>query len=117
MSFGDAAVGLGVTLWLVAVGFFVRLRWLIRERHPAAWAEHGTPLFVPILDPRRWSRESTAFWWSGYRKLGDPDVDRSMWICRVSFALMVLIAMIVLLLTLTGAVTAPPSPGSQQTIP
>jgi hypothetical protein len=103
MSFGDAAVGLGVVLWVVAVGFFVRLRWLIRRRYPAVWAKHGTPLFVPILDPRRWSRESSQFWWSRYRELSDPDIDQAMWICRVSFASMLLIALAVLLLALMGA--------------
>jgi cobalamin biosynthesis protein CobD/CbiB len=100
MSLSDAAVGLGVILWLVAVAFFVRLRWLIRKRHPAAWVEHGTPLFVPILDPRRWSRDSTEFWWSGYRDLDDSDIDQAMWICRVSFALLLLIVLAVLLLAL-----------------
>jgi hypothetical protein len=103
MSLSDAAVGLGVILWLVAGGFFVRLRWLIRERYPATWAEHGTPLFVPILDPRRWLRESSRFWWSGYRDLGDLDIDQTMWICRVSFASVLLIALVVLLLALVGA--------------
>ena len=94
---------LGVILWLVSVGFFVRLRRLIRSRHPVAWAEHGTPLFAPILDRRRWSRESTRFWWSGYRDLGDPDVDRAMWICRVSFVAMLLVALAVLLVEVIGS--------------
>lgn len=97
MSSGDVAVSLGVILWLVAVGFFVRLRWLIRKRYPAVWAEHGTPLFVPILDGRRWSRDSTEFWWSGYRELDDSDIDQAMWICRVSFALLLLIVLALLL--------------------
>ena len=103
MSLGEAAVGLGVLLWLVTVGSFVRLRWLIRERYPATWAEHGTPLFVPILDRRRWSRESTRFWLTGYRELGDPDIDQAMRICRVSFAAVLLIALAMLLLEFAGA--------------
>lgn len=102
MSLSDAAVGLGVTLWLVAVGFFVRLRWLLRKRYPTTWAKHGTPLFVPILDRRRWSHESTRFWLTGYRELSDPDVDQAMWVCRVSFAAVLLIALALLLSALIG---------------
>lgn len=102
MSFGDAAVSLGLIAWFVSVGFLMRLRWLIRSRYPATWAEHGTPLFVPILDRRRWSRESTRFWWSGYRELDDPDIDQAMWICRFSFASLLLIAVALLLSGLIG---------------
>ena len=96
MDVGDALVGLGLLLWLVTVLAWVRLRRLIRTRYPAAWTAYGTPLFVPILDRRRWSPAASRFWWSGYHELGDRQVDRAMRVCGVAFVGMVTVVVALL---------------------
>lgn len=88
----DVLLKVGLGLWVVSAVSFVWLRRLVRTRHPDAWQRHGTPLLAPILDRRRWSRESSRFWWSGYRDLGDAGVNRAMTLCRVGFMGVVLAA-------------------------
>lgn len=92
----DVLLSAGLVLWVVSTASFVWLRRLVRTRHPDAWERHGTPLLVPILDRRRWSRESSRFWWSGYRDLGDAGVNRAMMLCRVGFAGVLLAAIAML---------------------
>lgn len=94
----DALVAAGVCLWLLSAGSFLFLRWRLRTHHRDAWQRYGTPLFVPILDRRRWSRESSRFWWSEHRELGDTRLNRAMTLCRIGFAGVVLTAIALLAL-------------------